>query len=53
ARPLRRVIQRSLQNPLASLILEGGIGEGESVKVSSDKTGLTINGKSVAEEALD
>ena len=27
ARPLKRVIQRSLQNPLASLILEGAVKE--------------------------
>jgi len=45
ARPLKRVIQRSLQNPLAGLILEGGVKEGETVHVSADRTGLTINGK--------
>jgi ATP-dependent Clp protease ATP-binding subunit ClpB len=45
ARPLKRVIQRSLQNSLAGMILEGGIKDGGTVKVSSDKDGLTINGK--------
>jgi ATP-dependent Clp protease ATP-binding subunit ClpB len=45
ARPLKRVIQRSLQNPLAGLILEGGIGEGETVHVSAGKDGLVINGR--------
>ena len=45
ARPLKRVIQRSLQNPLAGLILEGGVKEGETVHVSADRNGLTINGK--------
>ncbi|NQU60184.1 MAG: ATP-dependent chaperone ClpB [Rhodospirillales bacterium] len=44
ARPLKRVIQRALQNPLASLILEGRITDGEEVKVSAGKDGLTING---------
>ena len=44
ARPLKRVIQRSLQNPLASLILEGRIADGESVKISTSENGLTING---------
>jgi ATP-dependent Clp protease ATP-binding subunit ClpB len=44
ARPLKRVIQRSLQNPLAGMILEGGIKEGETVNVSADNKGLTING---------
>ena len=34
ARPLKRVIQRSLQNPLAGLILEGAVKEGETVHVS-------------------
>jgi ATP-dependent Clp protease ATP-binding subunit ClpB len=45
ARPLRRVIQRSLQNSMAGMILEGGIKDGSKVKVSADKDGLTINGK--------
>ena len=45
ARPLKRVIQRSLQNPLASLILEGTISDGETVKVTAGKDGLEINGK--------
>ena len=44
ARPLKRVIQRSLQNPLAGLILEGAVKEGETVHVSADGKGLTING---------
>lgn len=33
ARPLKRVIQRSLQNPLAMKILDGSIREGQSVTV--------------------
>jgi ATP-dependent Clp protease ATP-binding subunit ClpB len=45
ARPLKRVIQRSLQNPLASMLLEGTIGEGETVHVSSDGEALAINGR--------
>jgi ATP-dependent Clp protease ATP-binding subunit ClpB len=44
ARPLKRVIQRSLQNPLAGMILEGTVKEGETVHVSADNKGLTING---------
>ncbi|MDX1486385.1 MAG: ATP-dependent chaperone ClpB, partial [Alphaproteobacteria bacterium] len=35
ARPLKRVIQKSLQNPLAGLILEGAIGDGETVAVTA------------------
>ncbi len=45
ARPLKRVIQRSLQNPLAGLILEGAVKEGETIHVSAARDGLTINGK--------
>src|SRR4029077_6000463 len=41
ARPLKRVIQRRLQDPLAQLLLEGKIVD---VKVSVGKSGLAING---------
>jgi ATP-dependent Clp protease ATP-binding subunit ClpB len=44
ARPLKRVIQRSLQNPLAGMILEGAVKEGETVHVSAGAKGLTIDG---------
>ncbi|MBN9564339.1 MAG: ATP-dependent chaperone ClpB [Alphaproteobacteria bacterium] len=45
ARPLKRVIQRSLQNPLAGMILEGAVREGDTVHVSAGPQGLVINGK--------
>lgn len=48
ARPLQRVIQSRLQNALAGLILEGRIGEGETVHVSASDEGLTINGEIAA-----
>ncbi|HMI97817.1 MAG TPA: ATP-dependent chaperone ClpB [Micropepsaceae bacterium] len=48
ARPLKRVIQRALQDPLARMILEGEISDGEVVKVSAGKRGLVINGVEVA-----
>jgi ATP-dependent Clp protease ATP-binding subunit ClpB len=44
ARPLKRVIQRSLQNPLAELILAGRITDGETVQVSVGEGGLAIAG---------
>jgi ATP-dependent Clp protease ATP-binding subunit ClpB len=44
ARPLKRVIQRQIHNPLASLILEGKVEEGETVVISAGKKGLAING---------
>jgi len=45
ARPLKRVIQRSLQNPMAGLLLEGAIKDGDTVHVSADRDGLIINGR--------
>jgi ATP-dependent Clp protease ATP-binding subunit ClpB len=42
ARPLKRVIQRSLQNPLATLLLEGRIQDGQAVPVTADENGLVI-----------
>jgi ATP-dependent Clp protease ATP-binding subunit ClpB len=47
ARPLKRTIQRSLQDPLAMLILEGRIQEGERIGVDAGDGGLLINGKAV------
>ena len=51
ARPLKRVIQRELQNPLATLILAGKIADGDSVKVTAGAKGLLINGQAVAAAA--
>jgi ATP-dependent Clp protease ATP-binding subunit ClpB len=48
ARPLKRVIQRRLQDPLAQMILEGRIADGAQVTVSASKTGLTLNGQEFA-----
>ncbi|HET9716116.1 MAG TPA: ATP-dependent chaperone ClpB [Pseudolabrys sp.] len=45
ARPLKRTIQKSVQDPLAEMILAGAIKDGETVAVSADKLGLTFNGK--------
>ena len=43
ARPLKRVIQRSLQNPLAGLLLEGTVRDGDTVRVTAGPDGLSIN----------
>src|ERR1700756_3265130 len=51
ARPLKRVIQRELQNPLAGMILEGRIKPGEKIRVSVKDGKLAINGETVAAEA--
>jgi ATP-dependent Clp protease ATP-binding subunit ClpB len=42
ARPLKRVIQRELQNPLALEILEGRIQDGDTVRVTASPLGLLI-----------
>ena len=44
ARPLKRVIQRELQNPLATMLLSGAIKDGDTVEVSVQDGRLTING---------
>ena len=53
ARPLKRVIQKSLQDPLAAQILEGKIEDGATVAVSVRNGALLIDGESVtAEDAV-
>ena len=42
ARPLRRVLQNHLQNPLAEKIITEEIKEGSEVKVSANDFGLSI-----------
>jgi ATP-dependent Clp protease ATP-binding subunit ClpB len=46
ARPLKRVIQRYLQDPLAEAILSGKISDGQVVEIGVGVDGLTINGES-------
>jgi ATP-dependent Clp protease ATP-binding subunit ClpB len=42
ARPLKRVIQRTLQDPLAEMILAGDIAEGDTLAVDASTEGLII-----------
>jgi ATP-dependent Clp protease ATP-binding subunit ClpB len=51
ARPLRRVIQKTVQDPLAEMILSGRVKDGEKVTISATKFGLTFNGKVAAAAA--
>ena len=52
ARPLKRVIQRALQNPLAEQILEGRIVDGETVRIGVvGEGGLVIGAEPVATAA--
>jgi ATP-dependent Clp protease ATP-binding subunit ClpB len=45
ARPLKRVIQRSVQDPLAEMILAGEVKDGDRVKISEKGNVLTFNGQ--------
>jgi ATP-dependent Clp protease ATP-binding subunit ClpC len=51
ARPLRRVIERYVENPLSSQLLRGELKEGDTVKVDLGKDGLTFKTKAAAEVA--
>ncbi len=42
ARPLKRVIQRALQDPLAELLLAGDVKDGDTIPVKAGKDGLII-----------
>jgi ATP-dependent Clp protease ATP-binding subunit ClpB len=44
ARPLKRVIQKNVQDRLAEMILAGEIGDGETVRIGAERGALTING---------
>ena len=45
ARPLKRVIQRTVQNPLAEAVLAGRVRDGETVPVKLRDGGLVIGGE--------
>jgi ATP-dependent Clp protease ATP-binding subunit ClpB len=45
ARPLKRVIQRNVQDPLAEMILAGDVADGDTVAISTKGNVLTFNGK--------
>ncbi|KEJ90346.1 ATP-dependent chaperone ClpB [Sulfitobacter donghicola] len=42
ARPLKRVIQSALQNPLAEMLLAGDVSDGDTIPVSAGADGLII-----------
>ena len=46
ARPLRRLMQREIDDKLANLLLAGGVSEGSQVvvEVNPDKSGLSVTG---------
>ncbi len=52
ARPLKRVIQRSVQDHLATMLLEGSVHDGDIVRLGADSDGLTFSsGVAEAREA--
>jgi ATP-dependent Clp protease ATP-binding subunit ClpB len=51
ARPLKRVIQRSVQDPLAEQILAGRIRDGQTVRIGVSGGNLVVNGEAVKEAA--
>jgi ATP-dependent Clp protease ATP-binding subunit ClpB len=53
ARPLKRVIQKWVQDPLAQMLLAGELPDGSTIKLGSSHGRLTINGKEIGEEAAD
>ena len=48
ARPLKRVIQKALEDPLAELILGGSVIDGTSVNVTAGPDGLVVAGQPVS-----
>ena len=50
ARPLKRVIQKEVQDPLARLLLEGSIKDGDEIRVTAEAGVLVINGVAVGEK---
>jgi len=50
ARPLRRVIERYVENPLSTRLLRGEFKEGDTVKVDLGDEGLTFTAKAAAKK---
>jgi ATP-dependent Clp protease ATP-binding subunit ClpC len=52
ARPMRRSVERFLEDPLAEEILKGNLHEGEPIQVTTGKDKLEFSQKAAAEGAL-
>ena len=48
ARPLKRVIQKAVQDPLAEHLLAGDIRDGDTLHLSANSTGLLMNGEQLS-----
>jgi ATP-dependent Clp protease ATP-binding subunit ClpB len=51
ARPLKRVIQKYVQDPLAEMVLSGKIHDGETVHITASNDGLMFNGEAAKAKA--
>jgi ATP-dependent Clp protease ATP-binding subunit ClpB len=51
ARPLKRALQRLVENPLAKALLEGGFGEGDRIRVDARDGELVFEKAAAAEPA--
>jgi len=51
ARPLKRVIQKNIQDPLSEMVLAGKVKDGAPVRVTATDSGLQINGELVRQRA--
>jgi ATP-dependent Clp protease ATP-binding subunit ClpB len=51
ARPLKRVIQRNVQDPLAEAVLAGRVADGQTVKITVADGSLVLNGEKVRQAA--
>ena len=51
ARPLKRTIQKNVQDPLAELLLSGEIKDGDTVQISADENGIIVNGQAASRAA--
>ena len=52
ARPMRRAVERYLEDPLAEEILRGNLHEGEPITVTSEGDKLVFTQKTATEGAL-
>jgi ATP-dependent Clp protease ATP-binding subunit ClpC len=52
ARPMRRAVERFLEDPLAEEILKGNLHEGDPIIVTTDNEKLVFNQKAAAEGAV-
>ncbi len=53
ARPMRRVIQRAVENTVAKQMLSGAVNPGDTIKISLDQVKQLIDSKNTAQRMVD